>query len=187
MKILSIRAIKVKHLVGLQLQLSCSRSLNSFYQVSWNFPEKSSSIGYARGMAIPGKDYWLIDTETGRVFGADTTVVVPEVLGALAYDIYYDEEAAIEYGEQQGLVLDLPEGDGIPVTQLTDEERGYIAIDLDNGNTADAANLKLTARNDEDFPDPDDAVELANVGSVPLVPVEVLELEGLPFETIADE
>ena len=137
-------------------------------------------------MAIPSSDYWLIDSETGRVFGADTTVVVPEVLGALAYDIYYDEEAAIEYGETQGILLDLPEGDGIPVTHLAEETRGYIAIDTDNGNTADAANLRLTARNDDDFPDAEEGIELARAGATPLVPVEVLELEGLPFETITE-
>lgn len=153
------------------------------------FREKLESEGYPGAMAIPGKDYWLVDLETGRVFGADTTVVVPEVHGALAYDIYYDEDLAIEYADAQGVELELPEGEGIPVTQLDDEPRGYIAIDADNGNTADAASLVVVPRGDDDLerPDLDDAVDLAKAeGRVPLISVEVLELEGLPFETISD-
>ena len=140
-------------------------------------------------MAIPDRDYWLIDLETGRVFGAGTTVIVPEVFGAAAYDIYYDEDLAIEYAEAQGTELELPEGEGIPLTQLDDEPRGYLAIDMDNGNTADASSLVVVPRSgDEDeVPELDDAVDLGkSEGRVPLVNVEVLEAQGLPFESVLD-
>lgn len=140
-------------------------------------------------MAIPHNDYWLIDLETGRVFGAGTTVIVPEVFGAAAYDIYYDEELAVEYAEAQGVDLELPEGEGIPLTQLDDEPRGYLAIDMDTGETADAASIVVIPRtgDEEEFPEPDDAVDLGkSEGRVPLVGVEVLEAEGLPFESVLD-
>lgn len=140
-------------------------------------------------MAIPNNDYWLIDLETGRVFGAGTTLVVPEVFGAVAYDIYYDEDAAIEYAEAQGVELELPEGEGIPVTQLDDEPRGYLAIDTDNGNTADAASLVVVPASGDEFelPEIEEALELGkSEGRVPLVGVEVLEAEGLPFESVID-
>lgn len=140
-------------------------------------------------MAIPNNDYWLIDLETGRIFGADSTLIVPEVHGALAYDIYYDEELAIEYAEAQGTELELPEGEGIPVTQLDDEPRGYLAIDTDNGNTCDASSLVVVPRSgdEEEYPELEDAYELGkSEGRVPLVSVEVLEAEGLPFETVVD-
>lgn len=138
-------------------------------------------------MAIEG-DYWLIDTETGTVFGADSTVVVPEVHGELAYDILYDAESAIEYGEDQGVELDAPGAEGLPLEDLEAEPRGYLAVDLDNGNVARASSLRLIDADleAEDMPDPDAAVALAENGTVPVVSVEVLEVEGLPFESVSD-
>ena len=138
-------------------------------------------------MSIPSTDFELIDLETGRVFRADTTVVVPEVYGSVAYDILYDDDAAIEYGEAQGVELELPEGDGIPVSQLADEPRGYLAIDLDSGESADPSSLVIVPAPIEDFLEPDELIELGQTeGRVPLVGVEVLEAEGLPFESIVD-
>jgi hypothetical protein len=139
-------------------------------------------------MSIPGRDYELIDLETGRVFRADTTVIVPEVLGEVAYDIFYDPDEAIAYGEAQGVELELPEGEGIPVTQLENEPRGYVAIDLDSGSSADASSLVvIPASSLPDFYEDDEAIELGNnEGQVPLVGVEVLEAEGLPYESLVE-
>lgn len=140
-------------------------------------------------MAISSDEYWLIDLETGRVFNAATTVIVPEVFGGAAYDVYYDDELAIEYADAQGIELDLPDGEGIPVTQLESEPRGYLAIDADNGNTADPSSLVLVARTDQEAEllDPDDAIDMARAsGLVPLISVDVLELEGLPFESVVE-
>lgn len=139
-------------------------------------------------MAIPYSDYELIDLETGRVFRADTTVIVPEVYGAVAYDILYDPDAAIEYGEAQGVDLELPDGDGIPVTQLADEPRGYLAIDLDSGETADPSSLVIVPAPMPEFLDEDETIELGrSEGQVPLVGVEVLDAEGLPFESVIED
>lgn len=138
-------------------------------------------------MAIPSTNFELIDLETGRVFRADTTVVVPDVYGGAAYDILYDPDAAIEYGEAQGVELEVPEGDGIPVTQLDDEPRAYLAIDLDTGETADPASLVLVPAPLPEFMEPDETIQFANEqGQVPLVGVEVLEADGLPFESVVD-
>lgn len=134
-------------------------------------------------MAIDGNDYVLVDDQTGILLGADTTMVVPEVQGAVGYDIMYDEDAAIEYGEAQGHELEAPGAEGIPVDQLADEPRGYIAIDTDTGYVCGAEDLKLVAAPDEDL-DPAQALELAKTGQVPVVSKDVLNAEGLPFESV---
>lgn len=134
-------------------------------------------------MAIDGTDYVLVDG-SGILLGADTTVIVPEALGALGYDIAYDEDAATEYGDQQGVALDMPGAGGIPVDQLDDEPRGYLAIDTDSGYVTDPVSLKLVEAPAEDLSSAE-ALELASSsGQVPSVSADVREAEGLPFESV---
>lgn len=135
-------------------------------------------------MAITGGDQTLIDKDTGILMSPDTTVIVPEVLGALAYDILYDDDSAIEYGDAQGLSLEDPGADGIPVNELDEEPRGYLAIDIDSGYVADASNLVLIDYNDE-FTD-EELLESSKNGKVPVAPVGVRDIEGMPFESVAD-
>lgn len=135
-------------------------------------------------MALEGGDRTLIDKDTGILLAPDTTVIVPEVLGALAYDILYDDEAAIEYGDTQGLALDEPGAEGIPVNELEDEPRGYLAIDTDSGYVADASNLRLVDYNDE-LTD-EELQDAAQTGKIPVAPVGVREIEGLAFESVTD-
>lgn len=134
-------------------------------------------------MAIDGNDYVLIDDQTGILLGADTTMIVPEVLGAVGYDIMYDEDAAIEYGEAQGHELEAPGAEGISVDQLADEPRGYIAIDTESGYVCGAEDLRLVPAPDEDL-EPDEALALAKTGEIPVVSKDVLDAEGLPFESV---
>lgn len=134
-------------------------------------------------MAIDGNDYVLVDEQTGILLGADTTMIVPEVQGAVGYDIMYDEDAAIEYGEAQGHELEAPGADGIPVDQLVDEPRGYIAIDTDTGYVCGAEDLKLISAPAEDL-EPAEALELSKAGEVPVVEAAVRDAEGLPFESV---
>jgi hypothetical protein len=135
-------------------------------------------------MAIEAGERTLIDKETGILLAPDTTVIVPEVLGALAYDILFDDEAAIEYGDAQGLALDEPGAEGIPVTELDDEPRGYLAIDIDSGYVVDAANLVLIDFDDE-LTD-EELLTAAENGSVPVAPVGVRDIEGIPFESVSE-
>lgn len=136
-------------------------------------------------MAITGGDHTLIDKDTGILLAPDTTVIVPEVLGALAYDILYDDEAAIEYGDTQGLSLEDPGADGIPVNELEDEPRGYLAIDTDSGYVVDASNLLLVAFDDE-LTDDELLARAQAEGAVPVAPVAVRDIEGLAFESVLD-
>jgi len=135
-------------------------------------------------MTIDATSSVLVDDQTGILLGADTTVVVPEVLGAVGYDIMYDPDAAIEYGEQQGAQLLEPGAEGIPADQLVDEPRGYLAIDTDTGYVCDAENLKVVGAPAEDAITPAQGIELAQTGEVPVVPTDVRDAEGLPFESV---
>lgn len=136
-------------------------------------------------MAISGTDYVLVDSRNGILLGADTTVIVPEAFGAAGYDVAYDADSAIEYGEQQGIALDMPGSPGIPVQDLDEEPRGYLAIDTDTGYVADPADLRVVPLEDdmEDLT-PDDALELAKSGQEPVVSDAVRDVEGLPFESV---
>lgn len=136
-------------------------------------------------MAITGDDLTLIDKETGILLAPDTTVIVPEVTGEMAYDILYDEDSAKEYGDTQGLALEDPGADGIPVNTLDEEPRGYLAIDTDNGYTADASNLLLVEYDDE-LSDQELLDKALVEGTVPVAPIGIREIEGLPFASVVD-
>lgn len=138
-------------------------------------------------MAINAADYYLVDTETGMTLGADTTVVVPEVLGELAYDLIYEPDAAIEYAEAQGVELELPGAADLQVSALDDEPRGYLAIDTETGVLANASSLRLVADTDDGalLDEPADHIrEVGLAGETPTVPAAVRDLEGLPFESV---
>lgn len=139
-------------------------------------------------MAISGTDTVLVDTATGVLLNADSTVVVPEVLGAAGYDILYDTDAAIEYGEAQGVKLEEPGTEGLEVSELADQPRGYLAIDLDTGYVTDAENLVLIPyTEDAELEDPEKARVIASSsGQAPVVHPDVLEAAGLPFESVLE-
>lgn len=140
-------------------------------------------------MAISGGDLTLVDLTTGVLLSPDTTVIVPEVLGGLGYDILEDSDSAIEYGLSQGLPLEDPDADGLPVTELEFQPRGYLAIDTDTGYVAEAFDVVLIELpgDDEDDLDTVSAREKGRAaGQVPVAPKEVLDLEGLPFESVIE-
>ena len=138
-------------------------------------------------MAISGTDYVLVDTDTGTLLNADSTVVVPEVMGDAAYELLEDADAAIQYADAQGVELNHPGEPGISVDDLEDEARGYLAIDASNGFICNAASLVLLPWDGEGFED-EAALELASSnGGIPVVGNEVLDAEGLPFESIVED
>ena len=140
-------------------------------------------------MAISSTDYILFDEDSGNLFGADTTVIVPGVSGAAAYDILFNEETAIEYAEAQGEGLLMPGEPGIALEKLEQEDREYWGIDIDNGQvTLDASKLVLVSwEEDYETLDADERIEIAKRdGHSPVVAEDVLDLVGLPFESVLD-
>lgn len=141
-------------------------------------------------MAISSTDYALVDRETGNLLSPDTTVIVPEIFGALAYDILFDVDAAIEYGDGRGIALDQPGAEGIPVDQLDDEPRGYLAIDLESGEVLPAGNLVVIPWGDDEVdPEDSDAVLqlVSSKAEIPVAPAEVREIEELEYESVGGE
>lgn len=134
-------------------------------------------------MAINAEDYVLVDKQSGILLGADTTVVVPEVYGEVGYEIAYDEDAAIEYGEAQGHPILEPGAAGVPVDELGDEPRGYLAIDTDTGFVCNAEDLRLVPYSGEELSS-EEALELASSAPAPVASKDVLNAEGLPFESV---
>lgn len=135
-------------------------------------------------MAI-SEDYWLIDSETGTLFGADTSVLVPQVYGGLMYDVYEDPEAAVEYGETYGTPLEDP-GIGVPIDSISGD-RDYLVIDLENGSITEPGTLRAVPAGDEnDYPLADEAIAMAERGDVPSVSELAFEVEDPPFESVTE-
>ncbi len=139
-------------------------------------------------MTLSVDDYVLVDSSTGVVLGADTTVIVPEVFGGFGYDILYDPDAAIEYAEQQGVQLDPPGGE-LELSKLGAEHRSYLAIDIETGASAAPADLRLVPAGGEEHLEELLEMETSSLrelaleeGLVPSVSSVIRDLEGLPFE-----
>lgn len=138
-------------------------------------------------MAI--SDFFLVDVSNGTIMGADSTVIVPEVFGEHADSIDNDVEAAIEYGSDQGVPLEEPGAGALEVLELEEEERSYLAIDLDNGYLANVEDILLLPYAEETAELPaEELSELAqDNGQVPTVSRAVLDAEGLPYSPIFED
>ena len=135
-------------------------------------------------MAI-SDDFWLIDSETGTFYGADTSVLAPQVYGGLMHDVYADPEAAVEYGETYGTPLE-DAGVGVAIDAISGD-RDYIVIDLENGNITEPGSLRLVPAGDaDDYPFADEAIALSEGGEAPSVPESAFEVDDPPFESVTE-
>ena len=135
-------------------------------------------------MAI-SSDYILVDISSGVTIPPESAVIVPEVLGGYAYEVLEDSDAAIEYGEGQGILFDEPGSPGIPVDSENIDDQAYWVINIDNGYVGMAPNMRLIPYVDD--VDEIDVNEVRRSGMVPVMPDAVRDLEGLPFESVTND
>lgn len=131
-------------------------------------------------------DFFLISVH-GTVLDGGDVRIAPPLFGEAAYSLETDEDVA-GYAAEHGVALQTPDTPGVSLED--DSLDDFLLVDVDTGLAYAVGSgwqvVPIEAAGDADLEDPAAAAQLVSSAGqgAPTAPQGVLELEGLPYESV---